>query len=134
MLFTFKVTNTSVEPVTIATLTDTDFTLTGDADCRVGTILPVAAGVSSTRATPFAGDADDPDHENTFTATATDNDGNTATASESETVGFDDVLPTVDLTKDVTPATLAGAGWRLPLHLDDHQQLGRERHHHGSDR
>ena len=111
VVFTFKVTNTAVEPVTIATLTDTDFTLTGDSrlpgrhrSCRW------AAGVSSPR--PSSSPATPPTRitSNTFTATATDNDGNTATASESETVGFDDVLPTVDLTKDVTPATLAEPG------------------------
>ena len=110
VVFTFKVTNTSVEPVTIATLTDTDFTLTGDADCQVGTVLPVGGWCEFSQTEFIAGDASDPDHSNTFTATATDNDGNTATASDIYTVGLDNVLPTVGLTKDVTPATLGEPG------------------------
>ncbi len=110
VLFTFRVTNTSVEPVTIASLSDTDFTLTGDADCQVGTVLPVGGSCEFTQTEFIAGDASDPDHENTFTATATDNENNTATASDNETVSFDDVLPTVDLTKSALPTTLPEPG------------------------
>ena len=110
VVFTFKVTNTSVEPVTIASLMDTAFTLTGDADCQVGTILPVGGTCEFSQTEFIAGDASDPDHANTFTATATDNDGNTATNSDSAAVGFDDVKPTIELTKTANPLTLPEPG------------------------
>ena len=138
VVFTFKVTNTAVEPVTIATLTDSDFTLTGDSDCQVGTILPVGGWCDFTQTEFIAGDASDPDHSNTFTATATDNDGNTATDDDVATVTFDDVPPTITVLKTAAPTSVNEPGANVVFtfkvtntcrRAGDHRHLDRLRLH-----
>ena len=78
--FTFTVTNTSEVPVEITSLEDDVFgPLTGDADCQVGTILPVGSSCMFEETFFVASDAEpngDPDqvfppHVNTMTACAT---------------------------------------------------------------
>ena len=63
-------------------------------------------------------------YENTASVTVEDNDGNSASDTDSETVTVTDVLPVVDLVKDVIPATLAEPGGAVPLYAHNHQQLG----------
>lgn len=90
--FTFTVTNTSIEPVTITELSDSRFgPLTGDADCQVGTVLPVGGSCEFTQMEFIEGDFPG-SHLNTFTAKAEDNEKNEATGTDSEVVVFEDVL------------------------------------------
>ena len=112
VLFTFRVTNTSIEPVTITSLTDTDFTLAGDADCQVGTVLPVGGWCEFSQTEFIAGDASGPDHINTFTAIATDNEGNPATDDDDATVSIvaDDGLPVIIVQKTADPSVVKAPG------------------------
>ena len=73
--FTFTVTNTSEVPVSIGSLVDSDFgVLKGDADCKVGTVLPPDGSCSFKATFPIKPDAGaerpqgPPRHEDTFTA------------------------------------------------------------------
>lgn len=98
--FNFLVRNTSVEPVTITSLSDDKFgSLSGDADCQVGTILPYGGQCSfdATFAIP-AGDYPG-SHSNIFTAYAQDNEGEEAMDNDEETISYADVLPDVKVEK-----------------------------------
>ena len=106
--FTFTVTNGSVvDPLTITSLSDTDFTLLGDADCQVGTVLPpgpgAAATCSFTQTFPLSGSTATGPHEDTFTATGRDDEGNPTSASADATVTFTDVQPSITITKILSP-------------------------------
>ncbi len=106
--FTFTVTNGSVvDPLTITSLSDTDFTLLGDADCQVGTVLPpgpgAAATCSFTQTYPLSGSTATGPHEDTFTATGRDDEGNPTSASADATVTFTDVQPSITITKILSP-------------------------------
>jgi streptogramin lyase len=89
VLFTFKVTNNSVEAATITALSDNKFgTLAGDADCHVGAVLAAGASCefSTTFAIPAGGSSSS--HVNTFSAMVTDADGFTDTATDDETISY----------------------------------------------
>lgn len=87
--FTYVVYNNSNESAEITVLSDNQFgTLTGDADCQVGTVLASnsSCSFSQTFAVP-AGDASGT-HVNIFTTTVTDDDDNNDTASDDATVTY----------------------------------------------
>jgi hypothetical protein len=85
--FTFVVTNNAAEDATITVLTDDKFgTLTGDADCQVGTVLAANGGNCEFKATFNVTGAGGTSHTNVFSATATDDDGNSDTATDDATV------------------------------------------------
>ncbi|MCB2224648.1 MAG: hypothetical protein KQH83_10825, partial [Actinobacteria bacterium] len=117
--FTVEVENTSVEPVTMSSLSDDVF---GDlldpsnpaVSANTCPTTPAAVAVGATFTCSFeallAGDASGPDHLNTVTATATDGEGNPATDDDAATVGFDDVLPSITTTKTALPDTLTEPG------------------------
>jgi hypothetical protein len=109
--FTVTVTNNNAEDVTLTSLTDDVFlNLNGKGDCATGGTIAGSGGTYSCSFTEtLLGDASGPDHTNTVTATASDDDGNSDTATDSATVGFDDVLPDITLTKTVDPTTLPPA-------------------------
>ncbi|NNL14669.1 MAG: hypothetical protein HKO82_13395, partial [Acidimicrobiia bacterium] len=110
--FTIDIENTSVEPVDLTTLTDTDygnlFTAT-NSTCATTTI-----GIGATYTCTFdgmvSGDASGPDHSNTASATVEDNEGNSANANDGATVSFTDVLPTIGVTKTANPTTVPAGG------------------------
>ncbi|WP_225752563.1 DUF11 domain-containing protein [Actinotalea sp. Marseille-Q4924] len=109
--FTFVVTNTSDEPVWIDSLDDTDFgTLTGDADCMVGTELAPDAFCEFSLVRSIAGDFGGPDHSNTVTAVVKDNEGTTGTGTDDATVSFTDVAPTITVDKTASPTTVLETG------------------------
>ena len=108
--FTFTVTNTGLEAGTITSLTDSDFTLTGDADCKVGTVLAAGVSCDFTYTTTITGDFGGPDHENEFTAVLSDDDGNSDDDSDSATVTFSDVLPDITVTKTANPTAVPETG------------------------
>jgi hypothetical protein len=110
--FTFTVKNTSIEPVTITSLSDTVFgTLAGDEDCHVGTVLPVGGSSEFSIDVWLEGDTGI-DHYNVFTAKAVDNDNNGAEASDDYgmTVAFQDVLPDISITKTADPTSVPETG------------------------
>lgn len=110
VLFTFTVNNTGTVPVTVASLTDDVFgTLSGDADCKVGTVIP-AGGSCSFAQTEFLSGSPSTAHHNTFTAAVTDADGNPANANDDVTVTFNDVLPSISVNKVADPTHLPESG------------------------
>jgi large repetitive protein len=108
--FTLLVTNTSWEEVTITALTDSqsgaaiDFSACADL---IGTKL--AAG-ASTSCTYDVTHTEAGSYTNTASVSVEDNVGNPASDTDNQTVTVTDVLPAVDLTKSVTPGTLAEPG------------------------
>ncbi|NTW89289.1 MAG: VWA domain-containing protein [Candidatus Moranbacteria bacterium] len=109
--YTFTVKNTGpADAVTVASLFDDKLgTLVGDADCKVGTILPIGASCTFTLAATISGNAGT-SHVNTFTAVAEDEEKNTATDSDDATVTFTDVKPTIEVAKSANPTTLPEPG------------------------
>ena len=109
--FTYVVNNTGNVPLTITSLTDDKFgTLAGDADCQVGTVLPVPG--SCTFSEVFAVPPGTPGgtHVNTFTAKAKDADDNEAEDDDPATVTYTDVLPDISVTKTANPTSVLQTG------------------------
>nr|MBN1229438.1 DUF11 domain-containing protein [Anaerolineae bacterium] len=98
--FTFRVTNTGNVPVSITSLSDSDYgMLTGDADCMVGTELATNGSYCEFAITRWVeGDYSGPDHVNVFTAHASYN-GTDVWDDDDATVDFTDVAPTILVTK-----------------------------------
>jgi len=113
--FTFVVTNNADEDATITDLSDNKFgTLTGDADCQLGTVLAANGGSCQFKETFSipAGDAGDT-HVDTFSATVTDGDGNNDTATDDETITYTDVLPDISVTKTANPTSVLAPGGQV---------------------
>ncbi len=93
LTYTVQVENTSVETVTLTSLTDTRF---GDLSSRGCLLSSIASGAtySCDFTGPVSGDAGDT-FTNTITATAVDNDGNSTAASATDAVFIFDVLPAI---------------------------------------
>lgn len=104
--FTFKVTNRSLEKVTITSLEDDVIgTLAGDEDCKVGTELEAGKSCEFqqvfTIPSTTAGDENAPtSHQNIFTATVEDNEGNKAEDEDEEEIKLTPV-PSLKLVKKV---------------------------------
>ena len=110
--FTVDVENTSVEPVDLTALTDSDFGnlfVATNTTCATTTI-----GIGATFSCSFdgmvTGNAAGPDHLNTATATVVDNEANSANDSDDATVALSDVLPTITVSKTANPTTVPAAG------------------------
>jgi hypothetical protein len=113
--FTFTVTNTGPVPVTITSLNDDKFgALTGDADCQVGTPLPVGASCSFAAAfTVPAGNAL-ATHVNTFTAVVKDAKDHSTSASDPHSITYiADPLPSVRVDKTSVTSTLPVGGGQV---------------------
>ncbi len=104
--YTLTITNTSVEPVTITTLTD-DNPLSPECDALVGDVLPVGGSASCEYSVTFT---DDGQYVNYADVTVTDNEGSTVSDDDVVTVTVTDMLPDVALVKSVTPTTLPEPG------------------------
>ena len=104
--FTLKITNTSVENVTITALTDTN-ALSQECKDLVGDVLTPGQSVTCTYPVTHT---EAGSYDNTATVTVTDNEKNPATDTDKETVKVTDVLPTVDLDKSAKPSELAEPG------------------------
>ncbi len=104
--FTLTITNTSIENVTITSLGDSNG-VTSECSALIGTTLAVGASTSCTYTVTHT---EAGSYDNTAFVYVEDNEGNPASDSDSKTVTVTDVLPTVDLVKDVTPDTLAEPG------------------------
>ncbi|MDY0097131.1 MAG: choice-of-anchor K domain-containing protein [Candidatus Dojkabacteria bacterium] len=110
VLFTFTVENKSTESVTITSLSDTIFgPLSGDADCQIGTTLPVGQSCTFVQSEFLSSDSLTV-HENTFTAIAQDNEKNPATDSDTQRVSFTDVAPLIEVTKTADDNSIPETG------------------------
>jgi hypothetical protein len=107
--FTYTVTNSGPVAVTLTSLSDDKFSVSGDADCKVGTALAAGASCSFTYTTTLSGTTGST-HVNTFSVTAADTDGNPASDTDDETVTFDDVLPAIEVTKEANPTLVVFTG------------------------
>ena len=109
--FSFTVTNTGSEAVTILSLEDDVFgTLAGDADCQVGTVLASDASCSFSITERISGNASGPAHVNEITVVAEDDDGTDATDTDDAMVYFTDVAPAVVVTKTANPTSVPETG------------------------
>ncbi len=104
--FTVVVTNTSIEPVTITSLTDDIYgNLNGRGTCATGAVLAANGGTyTCTFVGSFTGNAGAAQTD-VVTATAVDDDGTPATANDDATVTILDVVPDITVEKDATPAS-----------------------------
>lgn len=103
--YTVKVTNTSIESVTISSLVDDKFgNLNGKGSCATGTSLAPGASYTCTFSGNVTGNAG-LEHTNTVTAKATDNEGNEAKDDDDATVTLTDVAPTITVDKTASPLT-----------------------------
>jgi hypothetical protein len=118
--FTFVVTNTSAENLTITSLSDNVYgTLAGDADCQVGTVLAAGANCSFTHVGAVSGNAGS-SHTNTVTACGDDDDAPATPVcdTDDETVTITDVGFTIDVDKSSDPTTLQAPGGTVTFTVD----------------
>ncbi|MCB2223439.1 MAG: DUF11 domain-containing protein, partial [Actinobacteria bacterium] len=125
--FTVEVANTSVEAVTLTSLSDDVFgDLLDGANPAVSANTcddqPVSIAVGGTFSCSFdaalSGLAGDPDHVNTVTAAAEDGDGNTATDDGSATVAFGDSLPSITVAKTPSVGSVPETGGTVTFSVE----------------
>ena len=110
--FTFgvTVTNDSVEPVTLTSLTDDIYgDLDGQGDCSLPQTIAVGGSYSCAFDGDFNGNAFETQTD-VVTASADDDEGNTATDDDDATVTLTDVLPAITVDKTASPLTLPEPG------------------------
>jgi len=109
--FTYVVQNTGTVPVTITSLSDDKFgPLAGDADCQVGTVIPVGGSCTFDAIFNIPPGPAGSKHTNVFTAKAEDGDGNEGTDDDPEDVTYTDVLPSIIVDKTANPTSVPEAG------------------------
>jgi uncharacterized repeat protein (TIGR01451 family) len=109
--FTVTVVNESVEAVELISLVDDVFgDLDGAGSCSVSQTLAAAGGSYQCTFTEFLAGSPDAPHVNVVTATAKDDDENRATAEDDAIVEFGDLVPSIELTKDASVATVPETG------------------------
>lgn len=109
--FTFAVTNTTAETVTLDSLTDTDFgDLNEQGSCAVGGTIAPGQMYSCQVTEAISGNYGGPVHQNTFTAIVSDDDGNSDSDSAKATVSFTDVPSSIEVIKTASPASLPEPG------------------------
>jgi len=113
--FTYVVTNNSVEQVTITSVHDNVI-----GDITLPAVLTLAPGASSAPMTGTYTYTEAGIYGNTVTAKAVDNENNEATNTATASVTVVDVLPTVDLTKSVTPSSRIEPGGAFLFTLTIH--------------
>ena len=105
--YNLKITNTSPEDVTITSLTDTN----GAADASLLPYLGKTMTPGEVIEIPYTVQHTDTGiYQNAAAVSVVDNDGSPASAQDAESVSVTDVLPTVDLTKEVSPASMTEPG------------------------
>ncbi|MEZ5238895.1 MAG: VWA domain-containing protein [Microthrixaceae bacterium] len=107
--FTFVVSNTSVEDVTVTSLVDSVF---GDltAECSLAGVVLAPGGSADCTVSRFVGGNAGDVHENTVVVTATDDEGNVATDDADEDVDVADALPGIEVSKDDGDASVSAPG------------------------
>jgi uncharacterized repeat protein (TIGR01451 family) len=108
--FTFSVTNTGPNPVTITSLVDSIYgDLNGRGTCAVGAVLATGATYTCTFSGNFNGNAGAAQTD-VITVTARDNQGQTVTSQSQATVTITDVRPTIVVTKTPDPISRPAPG------------------------
>ena len=110
--FTFgvTVTNDSVEPVTLTSLTDDIYgDLDGQGDCSLPQTIAVDGSYSCSFDGDFTGNAFETQTD-VVTASADDDEGNTATDDDDATVELTDVPSAIEVTKDASPTEVNEPG------------------------
>jgi len=108
--FTFLVENTGPEDVVLTSLTDDIFgNLDGAGTCDVPQAIAVGGSYSCTYTTRLSSDSLAA-HTNVVTAVAEDDDQTTATDTDDETVTFENVAPTIEVTKTANPTSVPETG------------------------
>ncbi len=117
--FTVVVTNTGVEPLTLATLVDSVYgDLDGQGDCTLPQLdLAPDEAYGCSFSAPVAGDAGD-EHTNTVTAAVRDDEENVQYGSDEAIVTITDVLPTIAVSKMATPTSLPEPGGSVTFTLE----------------
>ncbi|OGC80552.1 hypothetical protein A3K01_03350, partial [candidate division WWE3 bacterium RIFOXYD1_FULL_43_17] len=108
--FTFTVKNTGPEDVILTSLTDTVFNnLDGVGDCSVPQTILMGGSYTCEYTLNISSDSL-ADHYNVVTAVAEDDDGTTDSATDDETVTFEDVAPSIRITKTANPTSVPETG------------------------
>ncbi|MCA1683979.1 MAG: hypothetical protein LC708_02475, partial [Actinobacteria bacterium] len=111
--FTFVVTNTSDEPVTITSLTDDIYgDLNGRGTCALGAVLAPGASYTCSFSTTFTGNAG-ANQTDVATVIVRDDQGNTSTDNDDALINLTDVPPTVQVEKTADPLSLPEPGGRF---------------------
>ncbi len=117
--FTVTVANTSVEAVTLSSLTDSEFgnlrdsgngLVAGNTCPAQPAVIPAGGTFTCSFEAFVEGDAGDPDHRNLVTAVVIDDEGNPASGDDDATVAFADALPGLRVTKAATPSAVGEPG------------------------
>ncbi len=104
--YTLVINNTSSEAVKVTALTDSN-PLPAECTGLIGQVIAAGGSLSCSYSVTHVEAGTYP---NTASVTVQDNEGSTASDTDAETVAVTDVAPTVDLVKDVSPATLPEPG------------------------
>ena len=99
--YKFRVTNLTLETVTVTSFTDNKITLSSECAALIGYVLAPSAYVECSTNNYYLSSSTDETFINTATAVGTDNEGNTDSAEASATVTF--ARPSIDIQK--TPDT-----------------------------
>jgi uncharacterized repeat protein (TIGR01451 family)/LPXTG-motif cell wall-anchored protein len=118
VIFTVSVQNTSDEVVTVTVLTDDVYgDLAGQGTCVLGAVLQPDATYTCSFTKFLSQQEAETSHTNTVTGTVTDDDGSTATDDDPETVDYDLIPPTVEITKTDNDATVPEPGGTVTYEL-----------------
>jgi len=109
--YTVTVTNTSIEAVTLTSLSDNVFgNLNGQGSCATGGTIAANGGTyTCSFSQTVSGDAGDT-HTNVVTAQAQDDEGNTASDTDDATVTVTDVTPSITVVKEANPTSVSEPG------------------------
>ena len=115
--FTVVVTNNSIEPVTITSLTDNIYgNLNGRGTCATGAVLQPGQSYTCSFTGPFTGNAG-ASQTDVVTAIAVDDDGDTATDDDDATVTILNVVPAITVEKDASPASRPEPGGEFTFNV-----------------
>ncbi|MGH2618942.1 MAG: sortase [Anaerolineales bacterium] len=108
--FTVQVQNTSVESVTLLTLTDTDFgDLNGQGTCATGGTIAAGATYTCSFSGAVSGNAGDT-HSNTTSATISDDEANSVSDTDDASVAITNVSSSISVTKSADPTGIPEPG------------------------
>ncbi len=109
--YTFIVKNDGEVKVTITSLSDSVFdALTGDDDCKVGTVLQAGESCTFDATFTLAGGKAGTKHTNVFTAQAEDDDKNPVQDDDPAEVTYRDVKPSITVSKTANPTEVLQIG------------------------
>jgi uncharacterized repeat protein (TIGR01451 family) len=109
--FTVRISNGSVDSVTINSLTDSLFgNLNSQGNCSVPWTIPAGSYRQCTFSAFIAGDAGGVPVEETVTASGLDDDGGSVSDSDTQFINFSNVNPNITVTKTANPTSVPENG------------------------